>query len=137
MPTPTTRLLPLLSLLALAAACSSATLGVDGGGGGGSGGGTGTAEVCNNSVDDDKDSFTDCSDPDCCQAPSCFSGCVDLCTDTSTICDITGVRRCSLDVNTGCRRFGTGTPCPQPLVCSGGDCLTTCRDQCTENERQC
>lgn len=107
-------------------------------GGGSSGTGGGSAqpgtEICDNQTDDDGDSKADCADPDCFSFAAC---CLDLCSDGTSICDVSGVRSCELNTQTGCRAFGAPSACGGGLVCSGGACLATCSDQCTAGTKQC
>ncbi len=106
------------------------------GGGGGSGGSSGS-EVCNNHTDDDGDTFIDCADQDCFLNSSCFATCTDLCTDGAAICDGSGVRTCMLDTTTMCRSFSAAVGCTNGLVCSGGQCVSTCTNQCTAGAKTC
>jgi len=115
----------------------TASVGGGQGGGNGQGGGGAASEICDNHIDDDGDGLTDCADNDCFQNTACFASCVDLCTDGTSICDGAGTRTCELDTNLGCRVFGAVTACNNGLVCSGGACVATCTDQCTENAKQC
>jgi hypothetical protein len=112
---------------------SSAT----GGGGSATGGGGGSHEICDNHVDDDGDGFIDCADQDCFTSPMCFQTCVDLCTDGASICDANGVRTCQKDPMTLCRSFGAAVGCSNALVCSGGQCVATCTNQCTVGAKTC
>lgn len=107
----------------------------DGGTGGGTGGGNpivGGNEDCANSMDDDNDGTTDCADPDCFGKNSC---CIDICTADAVICDGNGTRTCQKQSN-GCLSFGSIAPC-NGLLCSGGSCVATCADQCTQGAKQC
>lgn len=146
------------------AACSNANMGPGGSGGGGNqmtgggtnasgggsgggsatgggtsatGGGSAGTEVCDDSMDNDGDTFTDCADQDCFLSPKCFATCVDLCTDGAAICDANGVRTCMLDPLTNCRAFAAPTACNNGLVCSGGQCVSTCTNQCTAGAKTC
>lgn len=150
----------LLPVCLLVVACSNANMGPSGSGGGGngmngggsgggtagaggsatgggSGGGSTGGEVCDDSMDNDGDTFTDCADQDCFLSPKCFATCVDLCTDGAAICDTNGVRTCMLDPLTNCRAFAAPTPCNNGLVCSGGQCVATCTNQCTAGAKTC
>ncbi len=119
---------------------SSATGGGGGtpstGGGSGTGGSSG-GEVCDDGVDNDGDNFKDCADQDCFLNSKCFATCVDLCTDGASICDTNGVRTCMLDTTTGCRSFAAAVQCNNGLVCSGGQCVATCTNQCTAGAKTC
>jgi hypothetical protein len=141
------RALLIVSLLLLGASCGPNSTGrqssgggdgsIPGTGGGSAGSGGGTAsgmETCDNQVDDDGDAKTDCGDPDCFAFAGC---CLDLCSEGTSICDVSGVRSCELSAQTGCRAFGAPAPCGGGLVCSGGACLATCSDQCTAGAKQC
>ncbi|MBX7117150.1 MAG: hypothetical protein K1X64_22730, partial [Myxococcaceae bacterium] len=89
-------------------------------------------EDCANTVDDDNDGVTDCADPDCFGKATC---CIDICTVGAVICDGNGTRTCESQTS-GCLAFGTITSC-NGLLCSGGQCVSTCSDQCTEGQKQC
>ncbi|MBX7099331.1 MAG: hypothetical protein K1X89_16580 [Myxococcaceae bacterium] len=105
-----------------------------GGGSASSGGGSATGEICGNSVDDDGDGKTDCLDTECFGNAAC---CVDLCTDGTAICDVGGVKQCQLDTASGCRAFAAAQTCSGGLLCSGGQCVSTCSNQCTLGAKQC
>ncbi len=104
------------------------------GSGGGSGGGNGGTEICDNHKDDNGDGKTDCADPQCFGSPLC---CLDLCDSNTTICDTAGVRTCAVDPQTGCRAFGQPQACSNGLLCSGGSCVSSCTNQCTQGAKQC
>ena len=50
----------------------------------------GSESNCNNNVDDDLDTFTDCDDPDCATDPSC--------PDSESTLPVTGVTKCYTDI---------------------------------------
>ncbi len=104
------------------------------GGGNGSGGGNTGGEICDNHMDDDGDGKTDCADPDCFGTAQC---CLDLCDNNTSICDTGGVRTCAVDPQTGCREFAPAQACNNGLLCSGGTCVSSCSNQCTQGMKQC
>jgi hypothetical protein len=93
-------------------------------------GGTGS-ELCNNQVDDDGDSFTDCEDQDCVANEACRSVPLEICDNTIDD-DLDGFVDCNdLDCAAGCEYLDI---CDNGID-DDGDTFTDCDDQdCTFNQ---
>ncbi len=80
-----------------------------------------------------------CSAGEKCIDGDCQDTCVDECTDGSVKCNTDGTATiaCELNTTSGCWEWGAEVACNGGETCSGGQCSTTCVDECTEGSRQC
>lgn len=137
-------------------ACGGGGGGGNGGGsGGGSGGGNGNcsnacaegAKACDGNgvkvCEQQSDgcfawsAVTACASNEICDSGACRKNCTDNCGAGTSLCEGSGYRACEQKAN-GCYDWaGSVTACTNGNVCSGGACVQTCQNQCTENSKQC
>ncbi|GMV40888.1 MAG: hypothetical protein AMXMBFR64_26040 [Myxococcales bacterium] len=75
---------------------------------------------------------TACGDGEICSAGSCALGCTSTCSVVGEKqCNVAGAVETCDDWNVdGCLEWGSGVACGPGLVCSAGNCATTCVDDC-------
>ena len=79
----------------------------------------------------------DCEQGLVCSDGLCVPPCVNTCSEGERRCSgKTDVETCLLD-DDGCFAFGAPKNCASGEVCSGGECVAACVDECEQDERQC
>lgn len=79
-----------------------------------------------------------CSNGEVCSGGACVDACSDQCTEGAVQCAgmIDGTSTCERRAS-GCTEWGPAQACDAPDVCSGGQCVLQCTNQCTVGNKQC
>ncbi|AKU99071.1 hypothetical protein AKJ09_05735 [Labilithrix luteola] len=79
-----------------------------------------------------------CASGEFCSAGRCTKSCTNQCTEGSVQCSATsnGISTCAKQPS-GCTDWSAPVACSSPKVCSGGQCVSQCTNQCTVGAKQC
>ncbi len=84
-------------------------------------------------------SVANCKQDQVCSAGACLDQCKSECTAVGAKkCDLDKIVTCGDYNSDGCLEWGTPLACAKPLVCQGGFCATSCKNDCTvKGAKQC
>ena len=98
----------------------------------------GGVEVCVvNGVCADWGQAMPCVGGEICQAGQCRAGCATECAAGSLRCIGNAVQACEAGPSAGCFVWGESTACVDGESCSGGECASTCRNECAAGVADC